>query len=153
MYSPIFIVKSAQNMRSRMTTAEGKLWERLSNGLDGARFRRHYPIGNHVVNFYCRKLKLIVEISRGGCHVQKERDAYLRACGYNVLRISEKEVKEDFPRIIRGIGFRVRTLRMYERLASVKAMFRHILNAAFSLSGPKRRVYVESSHRLGLLSA
>jgi very-short-patch-repair endonuclease len=68
-YSPLFIAKSAQSMRNRMTTAEGMLWKHLSNGFDGERFRRQYPIGNHVVDFYCRKMKLIVEISAAPLNV------------------------------------------------------------------------------------
>ena len=70
MYSPTYIVKSAQHMRSRMTTAEGMLWKTLSNWFDDVRFRRQYPIGNHVVDFYCRRLRLIIEISRTGCQVR-----------------------------------------------------------------------------------
>jgi very-short-patch-repair endonuclease len=150
MYSPVFIVKSAQNMRNRMSSAEGKLWERLSNGFDGARFRRQHPIGNHVVDFYCRKLKLIVEISRAGRPVPKERDSYLRVCGYSVLRISEKEINDDISRVIAAIGFRVHAVNFKIRLASVKNMFNPVSDAVRTIFNPRRRSHADT-RRLGLL--
>jgi very-short-patch-repair endonuclease len=140
MYSPTYIVKSAQHMRSRMTTAEGMLWKTLSNWFDDVRFRRQYPIGNHVVDFYCRRLRLIIEISRTGCQVRNERDdAYLRACGYSVLRFTEKEIIGDFPRIVSRVGLRVRILRFRSQLSSVKNIFGCAAQGIHSIFTPRRR--------------
>jgi very-short-patch-repair endonuclease len=151
MYSPTYIVKSAQNMRKRMTTAEGMLWQKLSTGFGCLRFRRQYPIGNHVVDFYCRKLKLIVEISRSGIPVQKERDAFLCACGYTVLRFSEKEIVDDIPRIVSAIGLRVRLIGWKLKLASVNGIIRHSIETARLLFSPRRRFCAGTDHRLKLL--
>jgi very-short-patch-repair endonuclease len=148
MYCPTYIVKSAQNMRSRMTTAEGLLWKRLSNGFDGVRFRRQYAIGNHIVDFYCRKLRLIVEISRTGHPVQKERDAFLRACGYTVLRFEEKEILDDFPGIVSAIGLRIRLTRMKMRISTVKNRIRIAMKTAYSFFFPRRGFYAEADRRL-----
>ena len=155
MYSPTYTVKSAQNMRNRMTTAEGMLWKGLSNGFDNARFRRQYPIGNHVVDFYCRKLKLIIEISRVDCHVRKvsdvshreasRSDVYLRACGYTVLRFTEKEITDDFSRIASKIALCVRFLGLKMKLSAVKSIALHAVEFAQSLFGPKRRLDIETS--------
>lgn len=151
MYSPTYIVKSAQNMRRRMTTAEGMLWQKLANEFGGLRFRRQYPIGNHVVDFYCRKLKLIIEISRSGVPMQKERDAFLCACGYTVLRFSERDVVDDLPRIVSAIGLRVRMIGWKVKLASINGALRHFIETVRLLSSPRRRFYACADHRLKLL--
>jgi very-short-patch-repair endonuclease len=151
MYSPTYIVTSAQNMRKRMTTAEGMLWQELSDGFGGLRFRRQYPIGNHVVDFYCRKLKLIVEISRCGVSAQKERDAFLSACGYTVLRFSEKEIIADLPRLVSAIGLRVRIIGWKVKLVSFNSSVRRFIETACLLFSPRRRFYAGANHRLKLL--
>ncbi len=138
-----------------MTTAEGMLWKGLSNGFDNARFRRQYPIGNHVVDFYCRKLKLIIEISRVDRHGRKESevslrdasraDAYLRACGYTVLRFTEKEITDDFSRIASKIALRVRFLGLKMKLSAVKSLTLHAIESVHSFFGPRRRFDIETS--------
>jgi very-short-patch-repair endonuclease len=165
-YSPTFIARSAQSMRSRMTTAQGLLWTRLSQGFDGGWFRRQYPIGNHVVDFYCRKLKLIVEI--GVCRKQDERhhnahlrdesvrdaylrDAYLRTCGYTVLRFSEKEIIDDFPRVISRIRLCVRIVRIRTHVTAFIGFFRGCNKVMRSFCNPKRRFRPKPRPALSLL--
>jgi very-short-patch-repair endonuclease len=154
-YSPTFIARSAQSMRSRMTTAQGLLWTRLSQGSDGVWFRRQYPIGNHVVDFYCRKLKLVVEI--GNCVGRKQneryrdaslRDAYLRTCGYTVLRFSEQEIIDDFPSVISQIRSRVRIVRIKVRVSSFIGFFKGAFEA---ICNSRRRLRSEPRHGLSLL--
>ena len=162
-YSPTFIAKSAQNMRSRMTTAQGLLWTRLSQGSDGVWFRRQYPIGNHIVDFYCRKLKLIVEI--GHCIAPKQnkryretdlrdaslRDAYLRTCGYTVLRFSEKEITDDFSSVVSRIRSCVRFIRIKIQVSSFIGFLGDVMEAAHSFFSPRRRFRSEPRHDLSLL--
>jgi len=53
----------AKRLRGRMTQAEILLWEKLKNKqFKGCKFRRQHPIHQFVVDFYCHKLKLIIEI-------------------------------------------------------------------------------------------
>ncbi len=82
-----------------MTEEEKSLWEYLrSKKLGGYGFVRQKPIGNYIVDFYCRTAKLVIEID-GGAHFaedgkeyDKERDAYLHGLSLNVLRFSKSEV-------------------------------------------------------------
>jgi very-short-patch-repair endonuclease len=134
-------------MRGRMTPAEGILWKKLSNGFNGVWFRRQYPIGNHVVDFYCRKLKLIIEISRTDGLKQKEhnasrRDSYLYACGYTVLRFSEKDIINDISHVNSRIGLRVRFIRFQMHISSVKGIFGHVIDCLQSFLPQKRQCMI-----------
>lgn len=84
-----------------MTSAEVALWLMIKNKqLDNERFLRQYSIGNYIVDFYCPKHKLAIELD-GEVHLyQEEKDAkrteYLNAVGVKVLRFENFEVF-DYP--------------------------------------------------------
>ena len=53
----------AENLRNRMTDAEKLLWEKLKkNQFQGYKFRRQHPVHLFIVDFYCHKLKMVIEI-------------------------------------------------------------------------------------------
>jgi len=53
----------AKQLRQNMTFSEVKLWNEIKNGkLMGYDFDRQRPIGNFIVDFYCKDLKLAIEI-------------------------------------------------------------------------------------------
>jgi len=53
----------AKKLRQNMTFSEVKLWNEIKNSqLMGYDFDRQRPIGNFIVDFYCKDLKLAVEI-------------------------------------------------------------------------------------------
>ena len=53
----------AKKLRQNMTFSEVKLWNELKNGqMMGYDFDRQRPIGNYVVDFYCRDLQLALEV-------------------------------------------------------------------------------------------
>ena len=73
----------------------------------GYRFRRQEIIGNYIVDFFCRKLKLVIEID-GSSHDEKyeldmKRQREIESYGITVLRFSDKEVKENIESVLRGI--------------------------------------------------
>jgi very-short-patch-repair endonuclease len=62
---------------------------------------------NYIVDFICRKIKLIIEID-GSSHQHKveedeNRDARLEALGYRVLRVRQGEVLNDLNNVLRAI--------------------------------------------------
>ncbi|VAW23193.1 hypothetical protein MNBD_BACTEROID01-1866 [hydrothermal vent metagenome] len=87
----------ARKLRKEGTKGEAILWKHLLRAKQtGWQFNRQFPIGNYIVDFICRKLKLIIEID-GSSHLTKgeedfERQNYLGDLGYRVLRFSESEV-------------------------------------------------------------
>ena len=69
--------------------------------LNGCQFYRQKIIGNYIVDFYCPKAKLVIEID-GGQHYSAEgikrdklRDDFMREHGLQVLRFSDRDVFEN----------------------------------------------------------
>ena len=61
-YNPI-LKELAKKLRQNMTFSEVKLWNELKNGkMLGYDFDRQRPIGNYIVDFYCKDLLLALEI-------------------------------------------------------------------------------------------
>src|SRR5882672_1158645 len=53
----------AKELRQNMTHSEKKLWERIKNKqVKGYDFDRQRPIGNYIVDFYCKDLGLALEV-------------------------------------------------------------------------------------------
>ncbi|GGE57929.1 endonuclease [Streptosporangium jomthongense] len=86
----------AKYLRQNMTDAEKLLWYHLrAYRLNGKRFRRQQPLGPYIVDFIHFGSRVIVEAD-GGQHndseSDKERDAWLRAQGFKVLRFWNHEI-------------------------------------------------------------
>ena len=88
----------ALELRKRMTLSEVLLWKRLNKkqmlGLD---FCRQKQIGNYIIDFFCLKKMLAIEVD-GDSHNEKveydaERDRYLESLGIKTLRIYDLDVK------------------------------------------------------------
>lgn len=85
-----------------MTDAERWLWSRMrAKQIKGHLFYRQKTIGDSIVDFYCPKMKLVVEID-GGQHYRAEgrkedrtRDDDMAGLGLTVLRFSDIEVLKN----------------------------------------------------------
>jgi very-short-patch-repair endonuclease len=88
-----------RNLRNNMTPAEVALWLKLKAGkLDGSAWRRQFSVGNFILDFYCPKCKLCVELD-GNDHFTMqgdtrdlERTEFLNSCGIRVLRFENNDV-------------------------------------------------------------
>jgi imidazole glycerol-phosphate synthase subunit HisF len=65
------IFENAKQLRNNMTAPEMALWLHLRNGVNGLKFRRQHPIGIYIADFYCHKVKLIIEVD-GSIHNKQE---------------------------------------------------------------------------------
>jgi very-short-patch-repair endonuclease len=87
-------------MRHEPTSPERKLWRWLRNRRFGDhKFRRQYPIGRYVLDFYCHELKLAIELD-GSPHQFREdyddrRTAELRGYGITVVRFTNDDLRVD----------------------------------------------------------
>src|SRR4030043_1267894 len=62
----------SKSLRENMTEAERLLWEKIrGKQLKGYQFYRQKTIGNSIVDFYCPKAKLVIELD-GGQHYSSE---------------------------------------------------------------------------------
>ena len=88
-----------RKLRKGMTAAEVTLWVMIKNEqLVGEWFRRQFSIGRFVVDFYCPKYKLAIELdgaghfTEAGQQYDKERTEYLNSVGVKVIRFENLEV-------------------------------------------------------------
>ena len=68
---------------------------------------RQKPLGNYIVDFYCSKLKLAIEID-GESHdgrflYDMERQRVLESAGLTVLRFNDSDVKKDTDNVLMAI--------------------------------------------------
>jgi very-short-patch-repair endonuclease len=81
----------ARRLRKESGASEQRLWGFLRNGQLGFRFRRQYPVGRFILDFYCPAAKLCVEVD-GEIHLarvdrDKARDDALAALGILTVRV------------------------------------------------------------------
>ena len=102
------LLKRAKELRSHMTIEEHRLWEYLrANRTNGFHFRRQQIIGVYIVDFYCHKANLVVEVD-GQIHITQreydfERDEQLASRGLTVLRFTNDEVNHNLEIVLEKI--------------------------------------------------
>ena len=94
----------AVKMRKNQTDEEKKVWFQILKGRV-SKFHRQRIIGNYIVDFFCPKLKLIIEID-GYQHFYDEnkeydqkRTEYLEQLGFYILRFENTEVNKDIEEV------------------------------------------------------
>ena len=96
-----------KHLRNNSTAAEAELWKIVKHSqIGGYKFRRQHSVGKYILDFYCPKLKLAIELD-GEPHADlqaiardNERDEYLAAYGISVLHFENRWVFE-YPEVIR----------------------------------------------------
>ena len=104
------LFSKAINLRENMTEAEVLIWEMLKNKqILGYKFRRQHPIHSFIVDFYCHKLKLVIEID-GEYHNQKkqikldeERTKILEYQGIKIIRFTNNVVISNISNVLNEI--------------------------------------------------
>lgn len=98
----------AREKRKQPTEAENLLWQHLHDyKVSGFKFRRQHCIGQFIVDFYCARARLVIEIDGPIHQYQKEEDAirqkYLESLDLKVLRFSNDSVLNEPDNIIKQI--------------------------------------------------
>ncbi len=109
----------SQKLRSTQTEAERKLWHRINRDqLLGFRFNRQKPLLSYIVDFYCLKAKLVIELD-GSQHYEPDyqekdrlRDAELNSLGFTVMRFDNHSVMTNIDGVVEAI---------YQYLREIKA--------------------------------
>lgn len=90
-----------------MPTAEVILWAQLQKKqLYGYKFRRQQGIGRYIVDFYCARAKLVIEID-GDSHFQPgvaaydlERQKFIESLGFTVIRFINTDIYENLSGVL-----------------------------------------------------
>jgi very-short-patch-repair endonuclease len=97
-------VERSRELRRDMTPAEKTLWQELRANKLGVHFRRQQIIAGFVVDFYCHKATLVIEVDGGIHNLQQETDALrekvLREMGLTIVRFGNEEVIQDLPTVV-----------------------------------------------------
>lgn len=101
-----------------MPEVELVLWDQIRNRkIMGMRFLRQYSIYSSVVDFYCPKLKLVIEID-GRYHTQQEiaesdkiRQKCIEELGINFMRFKNKEICEHLNKVLEDIKCKIIELK------------------------------------------
>lgn len=106
----------AKVLRKNMTNEEKHLWYDFLRNLSVG-FKRQKVINNYVVDFYCPKEKLIIELdgsqhySEEGKEKDKERDNELKGLGYRVKRYTNLEINTQFEAVCRDILKNIKSIK------------------------------------------
>ena len=100
---------AARRLRGDMPPAERILWARLRRSAIGHRLRRQHPIGPYIADFRCLAAKVVVEVD-GGSHFDEaglvydqRRDAYIQSAGFQIVRVTNVEVKRELDGVLLAI--------------------------------------------------
>lgn len=95
-----------RELRARSKDAENTLWQHLRRGGLGVKFKRQYSVMNYVVDFYCQKAKLAIELD-GDIHktpsvlkYDKYRAEYLKALGIREIRFDNTRVTKEISSVM-----------------------------------------------------
>ena len=101
------LIINSRTLRSDMTDAERLLWKRVRfKQIRGLLFYRQKPLLKFIVDFYCPKAKLVIELD-GSQHLEEEyraadaeRDAALAGLGLRVLRFDNRQVLQGIETVM-----------------------------------------------------
>jgi very-short-patch-repair endonuclease len=102
--------RRVRRLRHQQTKAESLLWSVLRDRrLEGFKFRPQVLIANYIVDFLCRRAKLIVEVD-GATHSSSEelaydrrRELFLSRLGYRVLRVGNDDIYKNMTGVLSAV--------------------------------------------------
>jgi len=109
------LVERARELRKDATKQENRLWYEYLKGRP-ERWYRQRVVGNFIVDFYCPKAMLVIELD--GMHhsmpqqtaYDEERSAYLMSVGLTVLRFQNWEIDDAFDKVCERISVELERL-------------------------------------------
>ena len=106
----------ARKLRREGTDVEARLWKGLrGRQIEGAKFRRQFPIDRYVSDFACLEARLVIELD-GGQHAERVeadqgRTRIIEAHGYTVLRFWNNDVVQNLEGVLEEIRRAILTAR------------------------------------------
>jgi very-short-patch-repair endonuclease len=100
--------KLSRKLRKESTLSEVLLWQRIKRRqIKEYQFSRQKPIGNYIVDFYCSKLRLAIEID-GRSHEHKTaedkvRQERIERMGIRFLRFQDRAIKKNIENVVRTL--------------------------------------------------
>ncbi|HCX27794.1 MAG TPA: hypothetical protein DHI91_01495 [Candidatus Portnoybacteria bacterium] len=97
----------SRQLRTSSTDAEKLLWSKIrKKQIKGYQFFRQKPIGNFIVDFYCKEAGLVIEID-GGQHYENEnikndkiREDFLKKQGLKIMRFTNLDILKNIESVV-----------------------------------------------------
>jgi len=100
-------LERSRELRREMTPAEKLLWQQVRAKKLGVRFRRQQIIAGFIIDFYCHKAALVVEVDGDIHDLQQEEDArrekVLSEMGLRIVRFRNDEVVKSLSVVVGNI--------------------------------------------------
>lgn len=95
-----------RELRNNPTDSEITLWQTLRRSQLGQRFIRQYSVSGYVIDFYCPKLRLAIEVD-GEIHEQinqiiydKYREKYLNSADIKIVHVKNIEIVNNIGNVV-----------------------------------------------------
>ena len=100
-------LQRAKELRREITPAEKILWQELRTNKLGIHFRRQQVIAGFIVDFYCHKAGLVIEVDGDIHDLQQEEDArrekVLSEMGLRIVRFGNEEVMKNLSAVVGNV--------------------------------------------------
>jgi very-short-patch-repair endonuclease len=100
----------SRDLRKNMTHAERLLWGTVrKQQILGCQFYRQRIVGNYIVDFFCPKARLVVEVDGSqhgtyeGLEKDRIRDQYMKDHGLQVVRVNDVDVLTNIGGVVDAI--------------------------------------------------
>ena len=98
-----------RKLRKNLTTSERIFWNKIRHSQSGYKFRRQHSIGPYIVDFYCPKLNIIIEID-GDVHAIEEqikkdkiREDYLGKLNFKIIRYNNNDIINNIDGVLEDL--------------------------------------------------
>jgi very-short-patch-repair endonuclease len=117
-------LQRAKELRREMTPAEKILWEELRANKLGVHFRRQQVIAGFIVDFYCHKAGLVIEVDGDIHDLQQEEDARrekaLHEMGLMIIRFRNDKILMDLLTAVEKIRGLVQVNNLIQQAPGLK---------------------------------
>lgn len=108
----------SRNLRKNQTSAEKIIWNKLRNRqFNKLKFRRQHIIENFIVDFYCEKINLVIELD-GDVHAynnkinqDKIREEFLKDKGFNIIRYTNDDIYSNLDSVLEDLWTKCKKLK------------------------------------------
>lgn len=120
-YNDKSLKQKRRHLRNNMTEQEIILWSYLrKRQLLGLKFIRQYSVDGFILDFYCPRVRLAIEVD-GSHHAKQkeydnERTKYLKSINIEVLRFWNSEISSDISKVLDRIELQVKRLMLSANL-------------------------------------
>ena len=108
-YNQPYLKGVRKNLRKQEISAEKILWGKIRNKQQGYKFKRQFSIGNYILDFYCPKLRLGIEID-GATHSTEtevkrdiEKEKFINRFGVKIIRFINIDVYKNIDGVLEEI--------------------------------------------------